>query len=138
MALRMFSMPFGTLAQQKSVLAGARSIAIADAESDVNKTSWFMIGFFLNIVGVVIAKENTPAVPAGRLVGKSPEYVETYTLSYQAKLTQLRVQSTLQGCVTGTLVGLCCYSSTSGSSSSSGGISSISLGEGSGWCNPLW
>ncbi|MDE0401759.1 MAG: hypothetical protein OYL97_10825 [Candidatus Poribacteria bacterium] len=144
MAVLIFSMPFTTLAQQQQnpveaevsvntilKMPGteeAKAQAIADAEKDTDKTSWFMAGCFLNILGIVAAQIRTPPVPADRLVGKSPEYVAVYTLSYQAKRTQLQAQSALWGCLTG--VGICVGVLVMASTNSGGG------GGGS-WCSPF-
>ena len=43
-------------------------------------------------------------VPAGKLLGKSPEYVHHYTKSYQNKLRRTRVGSAAFGCAIGCLV----------------------------------
>ena len=98
-----FNMPFLILAQQNPIEVEAVVKAAADAESDVNKTSWFMAGCFMNIIGVLIARTNTAPVPAERFVGKSPEYIALYTLSYQAERSKILTKSAIQGCATGTL-----------------------------------
>ena len=115
MALLIFSKSTVALAQQNpidaeaEVEAEARAQAIADAENDAHKTTWFMAGCFLNVIGVVIANTGKVPVPAGRLVGKSPAYVAAYTSSYQARLTQIQSQSAGWGCALGTLGCLVAY-----------------------------
>ena len=126
MAVLIFSMPFSTLAQQQqNTVAEAEAQAIADAKADTDKASWFMGGCFLNIFGIVVAKLSTAPVPADRLVGKSPDYVAIYTLSYQAEQTRIRVRSALQGCIVG--FGICV------------GVFFIAVSGdgGSGWCSPF-
>ena len=109
MAVLIFSMPVINFAQQNpietkaQIEAEARAQAIADAENDAHKKTWFMAGCFLNLIGVVIANKSKAPVPAERLVGKSPAYVAAYTSSYQARLTQVRNQYAQWGCALGTL-----------------------------------
>lgn len=98
-----FNLPYLTLAQQNPIEAEAKAKAVADAESDVNKTSWFMTGCFMNIIGVLIARTNIAPVPAERFVGKSPEYIAIYTLNYQTERSRILTISSIQGCATGTL-----------------------------------
>lgn len=123
-----FSIPFVPLAQENST---ATADAIADAERDMNKTSWFMAGCFLNIIGVAAAQMRTPSVPAERLIGKSPEYVAVYTVRYQERLSKLQMNYALSGCALGSVGCIVvttyyviegCLSSTSGGSSWCGGI----------------
>ena len=127
MAVLIFSMPFVTFAQQNSIEAEAKARAIADAENDVNKTTWFMTGCFLNIIGVVIAQSNKAPPPAGRLVGKSSRYIAAYTSSYQAKRAEIQENSAVGGCVLSSLGCLMCLLVVGGSS-----------GGGSGWCGPFF
>ncbi len=98
-----FNLPYLTLAQQNPIEAEAKVKAVADAESDVNRTSWFMAGCFMNIIGVLIARTNITPVPAERFVGKSPEYIAIYTLNYQTERSKILTKSAVQGCATGTL-----------------------------------
>ena len=98
-----FIMPYVTLAQQNSIEPETRAKAVADAESDVNRTSWFMTGCLMNFIGVVIARTHTATIPAERFVGKSPEYIAIYTLNYQTERSKILTKSAVQGCATGTL-----------------------------------
>lgn len=127
MASLIFAMPFTTLAQQQqsTVEAEAKAQAIADAKKDTSKSSWFMVGFFLNIIGVTIAQTSMAPVPADRLIGKSPEYAIAYTLSYQTERTRIQARSALMGC--GLLAGLCIL----------GIIKEAIDGGGGGWCSPF-
>ena len=127
-------MPVITFAQQNSVAtrakieAEARAQGIADAENDANKTAWFMTGCFLNIIGVAIANTSKAPVPAGRLVGKSPVYVDAYTSSYQGRLTEIQTNWALGGCAVIPLAILGCLVAL---------IVSIEYGGGGSWCGPF-
>ncbi len=70
-----------------------------DAESDAKKVRWFFIGFFGNIVGVLIASiyESTP--PASRLLGKSPEHAALYTDSYREKSRGIQIRQSVIGLI---------------------------------------
>ena len=70
-----------------------------DAESDAKKVRWFFIGFFGNIVGVLIASIYEPTPPASRLIGKSPEHAALYTDSYKAKGRSIQLRQSVIGLV---------------------------------------
>ena len=106
MILLILSAPFIALAQESSVIEEAKAAAIADAEKDVNKTSWFLMGCSLGVGGVFAATSNTPPVPVGMLVGKSAEYITVYTTNYQAKAMEIQRQSAISGTVVGTVTGV--------------------------------
>ena len=61
-----------------------------DAQSDTSKILWFVVGFGLNIVGILIAYIYQQAPPATRIFEKTQEYVVFYTESY--KLTSRNIQ----------------------------------------------
>ena len=55
-------------------------------------------GCLLPLLGIY----NSPAhPPSGRLIGKSPEYVELYTNTYKAKVRSLRTKFAAGGIATG-------------------------------------
>ena len=83
--------------QQHLNAADAQLTAEQDAESDAKKVSWFFIGFFGNIIGVLIASIYEPAPPASRLLEKSPEYAAMYTDSYRAKSRSVQVRQSVIG-----------------------------------------
>ena len=141
MAVLTFSTPIVTLTQENPIIAVAKSHAVTDAKNDFNKVSWFGTEGFLNTFGVMMVQTNEPPVPAGRLVGKSPEYLAVYTLNYQAKSTQNQRTSDVEMLITVGLVCtiICCVVvlwdtandlSSGGSGSSSGSFS--------GWCGGLF
>ena len=127
-AILVFSSPFVTIAQLHSgrvteEIASAQSSAETDANTDVNKPLYFGLGCLLTalpfISSLVIDGSFTPTTiigaPAGilgtyfyqpdppmsRLIGKSPEYVNTYIRSYKSKRGKTQALWTSAGCVTG-------------------------------------
>ena len=97
MAVLTFSMPFITLAQQ-NLQAEAIIAAERDAQNDVNKSLWFLVGCYGCVFGLIIAAGIKPAFPATRLLGKSPEYVAFYTDAYKEEAKRLQTNSALAGC----------------------------------------
>ncbi len=70
-----------------------------DTESDAKKVRWFFIGFFGNILGVLIASIYEPIPSASRLLGESPEHAALYTDSYKTKSRSIQVRQSLIGLV---------------------------------------
>ncbi len=68
-----------------------------DAESDAKKVRWFFIGFFGNILGVLIASVYEPIPPASRLLGKTPESAAHYTDAYIAKGRSVQLRQSAIG-----------------------------------------
>ena len=85
--------------QLQPTSADAQLRAEQDAESDAKKVSWFFIGLFGNIIGVLIASIYEPTPPALRLLEKSPEYTALYTDSYKAKSRSIQLRLSLIGLV---------------------------------------
>ena len=79
--------------------ADAQLRAEQDAESDPKKVRWFFIGFFGNIIGVLIASIYEPNPPASRMLEESPEYVALYTDSYRSKSRSIQVRLSVIGLV---------------------------------------
>ena len=137
------SMPFTTLAQQKSVqpeisesAAEILKIRVAeqDARNDINRFAWFGAGLSIAYIGAglgfagcliddsagsdgteglfvgatagvllpIISIFASPVhVPARRVTGKSPEYVEIYADAYQKKMQLLKTGWAVAGAATG-------------------------------------
>ena len=91
------SVPFVTLAQQ-NLQAEAIVAAERDAQNDVNGTLWFLGGCLGGVIGVIFAYAVKPAPPATRLLGKSPEYVATYTDVYSESAKKHQTNNALGGC----------------------------------------
>ena len=110
MVLLLLSMPCLTLAQQ-SVVLDAKLAAKRDADADVNLIHWRLIGLFGGFLGgcllgsvmVASAYIQVPPPPADRFIGKSPEYILTYTDAYESRKRDLQVQNTAGGCLAGSV-----------------------------------
>ena len=85
--------------QQHPTAAEAHLMAEQEAEYDAKKITWFFIGFFANIIGVLIASVYEPTPPASRLLEKAPEYAALYTDSYKAKGRSIQLRQALIGLV---------------------------------------
>jgi len=93
--------PYQALAQES---AQAAIQARMDAQRDANGTMWFVLGCLFGIFPLIIAYAINPNPPAGRLMGKSPDYVATYTEIYSSEVKNTRTSSTLWGCLVGTAI----------------------------------
>lgn len=56
-----------------------------DAKQDTNTLLWLGVGCIFSIFGVAAGFIISPSPPASQLVGKSPQYVDTYTECYKRK-----------------------------------------------------
>ncbi len=76
--------------------------AIADAQRDaqlaVNQLTWQLTGCVGNFVGMGAALVYEPPLPAKRLLGKSPEYIEYYTNEFRRETQGLQVYHAATGC----------------------------------------
>ncbi len=83
------------------------SEAIADAQRDaqlvVNKTIWQLTGCVGNIFGMGAALIYEPRLPANRLMGKSPEYVEYYANEFRRETKGLQLYHATTGCVSSSI-----------------------------------
>ena len=124
MVVLMLSMPLLSLAE-RTPIADIIAIAERDADKDISKILWFGEGMCLScvgasyftfsanptialaatvltpIVGLGAIYSHQPGPPVERLIGKSPEYVSTYTDAYKSKARSLRTKSAAFGAVTG-------------------------------------
>ena len=86
---------------KEPVLREADIDARHDAELDVSSGSWFAFGFFCGGIGVLSAYLlSEPSPDPGRLVGKSPVYVESYMWIYGPVAKKRRLKSSVLGCLT--------------------------------------
>ena len=84
----------------KDDFARAAADAKRDAEFATSSGTWFAFGFFCGGIGVISAVLSSPGADPGRLVGKSPGYVETYVRLYRSIAKERRVKSSVVGCLT--------------------------------------
>lgn len=92
--------PILALAQQADIVAEARAAAEADAKADTDTRVWFAAGCLGGWVGLVVAYVYQPSPPAGRLVGKPPEYVAAYTDAYKEAVKKIQTKWAWRGCLT--------------------------------------
>ncbi len=90
--------PVQLIAQTTKSTGDTCAQAQMDAGLDVNKFLWGAIGFLLGPVGVLIAYVVPPSPPAMKLMGKSSEYVFSYTQCYQEKGKSEQGTASLIGC----------------------------------------
>ena len=81
----------------------------ADGEADSSGALWFFAGCVLGVWGVVIGYVVDPSPPATRLMGKSPEYVMTYTAAYKTAGKSAQGKQALIGCGVGAVVSVALY-----------------------------
>ncbi len=112
LAVVLFAEPAMLMAQDATSAKNSNTInamevcsqAQQDVQSDINKTLWLAIGFFGGILGIAAAYIVEPSPPASRLLGKSPEYVATYTDCYKDAGKKIQANAAIKGCVIGALV----------------------------------
>lgn len=75
----------------------ARMQGEQDAELDVTKILWIVVGFFITLIGLIIAYIYQPSPPATRLVDKSNEYIMFYTEAYKNKCRSIQLTYTAIG-----------------------------------------
>ncbi len=68
-----------------------------DAEQDVTKILWIVVGFFITLIGLIIAYIYQPSPPATRMVDKSSEYAMFYTEAYKNKCRSIQLTYTAIG-----------------------------------------
>ena len=93
-------------------LLQARMDAQRDAQADTNPFLWgagsCVLGTvgacLLGSVGVIGAYAYQPSPPPARFIGKSPEYIESYTKAYKTKVRRLQLRSSAIGCIGGTVI----------------------------------
>ncbi len=103
-ALGMAVLPAVLYAQEEACVE-----ARMDAQREVNTGMWFAIGFFLGVVGWLIAYVMEPSPPAAKLIGADPEYVAVYTQCYKEEAKKLQANAALKGCITYNLLLCACY-----------------------------
>ena len=92
-------MPQRQVTSRKQSPVQRRAIATAniDVKHNVNRLSWCLAGAGCGVVSFTYAVLDTPQVPAMRLLGESPAYIEYYTAEYQSKVKNERVTYTCLG-----------------------------------------
>ena len=123
--LSMSFVAFADLARQKPITQEPNSVditfldnsvesvaareAFRDVERDLNKPMWFAIGCLFPGVGLLTPYFYKPPIPAGSLLGKSPEYVAHYSDAYNREMEKRQFSSALGGCVVGGIAYSGCF-----------------------------
>ena len=66
-----------------------------------NQTIELAFSVLTPVAGLGAINNHEPSPPAGRFIGKSPEYVSVYTDAYKSKALSLRTKSAAAGTATG-------------------------------------
>ena len=96
-----FAMPI--LAQVDEFTAG-RMAGEQAARAAVNGSMWLAIGCLGWLPGLVVAYVYQPVPPATQLLGKSPEFVASYTDAYKATAKRTQVSKAWMGCIASTII----------------------------------
>ena len=83
-----------------------RVIAEQDADADVNIVGWFVTGFALNVIGIVIAYIHQPSLPIARLHDWSEEYTAFYRYAYKTKIQRVQPTIAMIGCLASLTLGI--------------------------------
>ena len=84
----------------------ATADAKQDAEDNISLLAWGAAGFACSFCAPLYALIANPEVPVERFLGKSPEYVKTYTVVYQQRAKNRRIQASVIGCGAASAVSL--------------------------------
>jgi len=98
LTLLIFSIPVLAQVAQSEEQRNALIDGEWQADQDTNKLLWFGVGCIGSLVGLAIASLIDPAVPQAPLLGKSPEYVASYSDAYKRKVKSIRTNYGLYGC----------------------------------------
>ncbi len=93
-----------SFAQSSSSIGQVEQDAKRDAKLDFSLINWIFAGYACNIFGVAYAYFVNPQIPTSRMIGKSPVYVETYSLVFKQSVKRKRTIAASAGCIAGTLM----------------------------------
>ena len=88
----------------------ARTDAQQDAQTDTKKWRWgtgtciaaSAGSCILGAIGIIVANVHQPTPPTKRFIGKSPQYITTYTKIYKMRTRRLQNRYAVIGCIGGT------------------------------------
>ena len=95
--------------EQVTEVQRAEADARRDVSQDVSPISWGIGGFFCGVCAVAYVYIDKPTIPASRFVGKSMEYTAVYTETYQQVAKKERLQSSMIGCLAGSIFSTLTY-----------------------------
>lgn len=90
-------------------LAEANALDATTMQAAHGNAAWFLAGFCLNGVGVIIAFIAKPDSPSSTLLGKSTDYVVGYAEAYGDKARNKNVVYALEGCCASVLASALSY-----------------------------
>ena len=126
--LLIVSLPFEVSAEL-SLTEQATADAKVDAKRYVSPFAWGAYGFACAFLAIPHANLIDPNLPIDRIIGKSPEYVDTYTRVFRQHAKQRRLQAAAIGCsisaTIGLLISIVQDKSSSSSRTSGGGVGFI-------------
>lgn len=73
--------------------------AETDAQNDINKIIWLVVGLALNLIGILFAYIYQPPPPATRFFDKSEEFRLFYTEAYKNKARSIQLTYSVIGCI---------------------------------------
>ena len=79
------------------------------AEANVKGGTWFAVGCLLGLTGWIVSMLVEPSPPASSLVGKSAEYVASFSDCYKSKGKSIQQSKAMTGCLVGTGVTVALY-----------------------------
>ena len=83
-----------------------RVTAEQDADADVSIIGWFVTGFALNVVGILIAYIHQPSPPLARHHDWSEEYTALYRYVYKARIQRVQPTMAMIGCLAALTLGV--------------------------------
>jgi len=101
--------------ESQSIIETATEQAKVDVKRYVDRGQWMVCGFFVPVIGVAFAYSVNYPPKEEALMGKSPEYIKTYTQAYKKLARTKRFSWAMFGCSISTVTGLMtwgCYQST--------------------------
>ena len=102
--LMLLSLPFEVSAQP-SPSEQAAADAKTDAKLYVSPFAWGAYGFACACLAIPHANLIDPNLPIDRIIGKSPEYVDTYTHVFRQHAKRRRLQAAAIGCGISAVIG---------------------------------
>ncbi|RKU07030.1 hypothetical protein C6503_24990 [Candidatus Poribacteria bacterium] len=83
-----------------------RVTAEQNADADVSIVGWFVAGFALNVIGILIAYIYQPSPPIARLHDWSEEYTALYRYAYKTKIQRVQPTIAMIGCLVSLTLGI--------------------------------
>ncbi len=98
LALSLIGLP--AMAQSQTTYMSSKDYTEGRLDGEADATGnqiWLLGGCLLGVVGVLLAYVIEPEVPSGRLIGKSPAYIQGYTEGYKSATKRKNAMYALYG-----------------------------------------